>query len=82
VKASRTPEEMTLYFVEIGKLEHKLIPMEAKYHQIDSTVLKFNVLKNRLDQELTKGKAYRLYLSYNDGNEIKSIISKDIIHWN
>jgi hypothetical protein len=81
VKADREAENFTLYFVEIARDGNKLIPIESKYKVIDTGVLKFNLLKERLAQELSKGKTYRLYLSYTDGNEINSIISKDIIHW-
>ena len=81
VKAARTSSDFTLYFVELAKDGNKLIPIESKYEIMESSILKFNLFKDRLSQELTKGKCYRLYLSYRDEDKIKSIISKDIIHW-
>ncbi|MCH9617710.1 MAG: hypothetical protein SP4CHLAM5_10910 [Chlamydiia bacterium] len=81
VKADRKAVDFTLYFMEMARDANKLIPIESKYKVIDTGVLKFNLLKQRLVQELTPGKTYRLYLSYTDGNQINSIVSKDIIHW-
>lgn len=81
VKAGREAADFSLYFVEMAKDGGKLIPIESKYKVMESGVLKFNLLKQKLSQELTKGKMYRLYLSYTQGDEINSIVSKDIIHW-
>ena len=58
-----------------------LIPVEVSFQKIATNVLKFDVLKEALTTKLCPGKKYRLYLSYEDKNEIKSILSKDIIHW-
>lgn len=81
VQGERSLSNYTLYFLEISKSKSKLIPIETEHQVIDANVLKFDILRSRLTEELTPGKNYRLYLSYNDNSQIKYIISKDIIHW-
>ncbi len=81
VQGERTISNYTVYLLEVSKVKPKLIPIEATFQVIDTNVLKFDLLRSRLTDELTAGKKYRLYLSYDDKNGIKSITSKDIIHW-
>jgi hypothetical protein len=81
VQGERTISNYTVYLLEVSKVKPKLIPIEATFQAIDTNVLKFDLLRSRLTDELTAGKKYRLYLSYDDKNGIKSITSKDIIHW-
>lgn len=81
LKSNRAFESYTVYLLEVSKGGNELFPLLSKYQIIDSGILKFNLQRDHLDKKLVKGKKYRLYLSYEEDGEIKSIISKDIIHW-
>ncbi|MCH9621680.1 MAG: hypothetical protein S4CHLAM20_11050 [Chlamydiia bacterium] len=81
IQTNRSHKEYTTYLMELGDKKNKLIYVESKYHNIETGVLKFNLTSSSLKSELTPGKKYRLYLSYENDGEIKSILSKDIIHW-
>ncbi len=81
VQGERTISNYTVYLLEVSKGKSKLVPIETTHQVIDTNVLKFDMLRSRLTEELTPGKKYRLYLSYDDDSQIKSILSKDIIHW-
>ncbi len=81
VQGDRTSKGFTIYLLEMDKGGNKLIPIEAKCTPTDHSHFKFDLSKGTLKDLLTPGKKYRLTLSYEEGGEINSIISKDIIHW-
>lgn len=81
VQGDRTMSGFTPYFLEVEKGSNKLIPIEAKCTPIDQSLFKFHLDKATLHEVLTPGKKYRLTLSYEEGDQINSIVSKDIIHW-
>lgn len=81
VQSARVHRAFTTYLLELGTKENGLKHIESQYQTIDNNVLKFNLHQASLEKELTKGKKYRLYLSYEDEGEIKSLVSREIIHW-
>lgn len=81
IQGDRVISNYNVYILEIAKNNTTLIPVEANYGNIATHVLKFNISRDILTKKLISGKKYRLYLSYDYEGEIKSIVSKDIIHW-
>ncbi len=81
VQGDRTMKGFSAYFLEVDKGSNKLIPIEAKCTCTEQSLFKFELEKVTLNDLLTSGKKYRLTLSYEEGDQINSIVSKDIIHW-
>jgi hypothetical protein len=81
LKADRSVNSYTIYLLEVCKNSPSLIPVDISFQKIDGNVIKFDIEKQALSNRLTSGKKYRLYVSYEQDKQIKSIMSNDIIHW-
>lgn len=81
LKSNKKYDGYVVYVMEISKTNNTLLKIETTEEKLENSVKKFNIAKKILEENLIKGKKYRVYLSYLDGEEIKSVISKDIIHW-
>ena len=81
VNGDRSFSNFSLHLLEVAKSNAALIPIETTFLNIASGVRKFSIERTILSAKLTAGQKYRLYLTYEDGDKVKSIISKDLIHW-